>query len=69
MAGKTDKGKGAKAYISKAVKTKIEELVRLRELDMLLERRNMGLEMNGDMKSFVRDLVKKLKIAKNKRLT
>lgn len=64
-----DKGKGAKKYISKAVKSKIEELVRLRELDMLLERRNMGLEINGDMKTFVRDLVKKLKIAKKKRLT
>jgi len=60
---------GGKAYISKAVKSKIEELVRLRELDMLLERRNMGLEISGDMKSFVRDLVKKLKIAKAKRLT
>ena len=63
------KGKGPKEYIGKAVKSKIEELVRLRELDMLLERRNLGLEMDGDMKSFVRDLVKKLKIAKNKRLT
>jgi hypothetical protein len=63
------KSKGTKEYISKAVKSKIEELVRLRELDMLLERRNLGLEMDGDMKSFVRDLVKKLKIAKNKRLT
>ena len=62
-------GKGAKNYISKAVKSKIEELVRLRELDMLLERRNLGLEMDGDMKTFVRDLVKKLKVAKAKRLT
>ncbi|MEG4356923.1 MULTISPECIES: hypothetical protein [unclassified Microcoleus] len=66
MAKKGDKG--TKKYISKAVKSKIEELVRLRELDMLLERRNMGLEIEGDMKTFVRDLVKKLKIAKAKRL-
>ena len=61
-------GKGSKKLISNAVKSKIEELVRLRELDMLLERRNMGLEMSGDMKSFFRDLVKKLKVAKAKRL-
>ena len=61
--------KGGKKYISNAVKSKIEELVRLRELDMLLERRNLGLEIDGDMKSFFRDLVKKLKIAKAKRLT
>lgn len=66
---KNSKGNGTKTFISTRVKSKIEELVRLRELDMLLERRNMGLEISGDMKSFVRDLVKKLKIAKNKRLT
>ena len=63
-----DSGKGARKYISKAVKSKIEELVRLRELDMLLERRNLGLEIDGDMKTFVRDLVRKLKVAKAKRL-
>lgn len=60
---------GSKVYIGRAVKSKIEELVRLRELDMLLDRRNLGLEINGDMKSFVRDLVRKLKVAKVKRLT
>jgi len=60
---------GEKAYISRAVKSKIEEIVRLRELDMLLERRNMGLEITGDMKSFIKDLAKKLKIAKAKRLS
>jgi len=62
-------GEGGKVYIGRAVKSKIEELVRLRELDMLLDRRNLGLEINGDMKSFVRDLARKLKIAKAKRLT
>lgn len=60
---------GSKVYIGRAVKSKIEELVRLRELDMLLDRRNLGLEINGDMESFVRDLVRKLKVAKVKRLT
>lgn len=68
MAGKKGE-KNSKQFISKAVKSKIEELVRLRELDMLLERRNLGLEIDGDSKSFVRDLVKKLKVAKAKRLT
>jgi len=60
---------GSKVYIGRAVKSKIEELVRLRELDMLLDRRNLGLEINGDMKSFVRVLVRKLKVVKAKRLT
>jgi hypothetical protein len=64
--GEKGKGAGGKKYISNAVKSKIEELVRLRELDMLLERRNLGLEVsnNSDMKSFVKDLVKKLKSPK-----
>lgn len=63
------KSAGSKSYISKAIKTRIEELVRLKELDMNLERKNMGLEVTGDMKTFVKELVKKLKIAKAKRLT
>lgn len=58
MAKKTS---GSKTLISRRLKAKIEELVRLKELDMLLERRNLGLEPTGDMKDFVKDLVKKLK--------
>ncbi|MEG4864497.1 MULTISPECIES: hypothetical protein [unclassified Microcoleus] len=55
-----------KTLISRRMAAKIEEIIRIKELDMLLERRNLGLEPTGDMKDFVKDLVKKLKSAKAK---
>lgn len=60
------KSSGTKTLISRRMAAKIEELIRIKELDMLLERRNLGLEPTGDMKDFVKDLVKKLKSAKAK---
>lgn len=64
-AGKKKNGNG-KSVIKTAVESKIEELVRTSELDMMLQRRNLGLEPKGDMKEFFRDLQKKLKKVKLK---
>lgn len=58
------KNGNSKTVIRTALVSKIEELVRTSELDMMLQRRNLGLEPKGDMKDFIRDLIKNLKRVK-----
>jgi hypothetical protein len=55
------KSGSTKKVIQARLKSKIQELLNQKELDMVLERRNLGLEPKGDMADFVKDLVKKLK--------
>lgn len=62
--GSKKKNGTSKTVIKTALASKIEELVRTSELDMMLQRRNLGLEPKGDMKDFIRDLIKNLKRVK-----
>lgn len=64
--GSGKKQRNSKAIIKIAVQSKVEELIRTSELDMMLQRRNLGLEPRGDMKDFIQDLIKKLKRNKRK---
>lgn len=61
--GKKERG-SAKGTIKNALVSKIEELVRTSELDMMLQRENLGLARKGDMKEFIVPLIKKLKSKK-----
>ncbi|MEG3844737.1 hypothetical protein [Microcoleus sp. herbarium14] len=64
----SSKGKkkgNVKIVIKTAVASKVEELVRTSELDMMLQRRNFGLEPKGDMKDFIKTLIGNLKKRKS----
>lgn len=64
--GKGKKQGNSKGTIKIALKSKIEELIRTSELDMLLQRYNLGLEPKGDMSDFIKDLIRNLKKRKKR---